>query len=160
MTQAKAENLRKCMCSQFSAIYQLCKEVLDCAKKPELIKVTLETLLKFLSWIPIGYIFETDLVTILCNKVNASIYGALLIWICHASYSYHTIIQYLINPEYRTITLKCLTEIGGLSVQENYNYCRKFAAFFTCAMTHINKMVPITKGSLKQAPLTWVVLRS
>jgi exportin-1 len=68
MTQAKTDSLRKCMCSQFAAIYQLCKEVLDCAKKPELIKVTLETLLKFLSWIPLGYIFETDLVTILCNK--------------------------------------------------------------------------------------------
>ncbi|CAO3673608.1 unnamed protein product [Umbelopsis vinacea] len=120
MTQAKASNLRKCMCSQFSAIYQLCQEVLACAKKPELIKVTLETLLNFLNWIPIGYIFETDLVTILCNK-------------------------YLITPEYRTITLKCLTEIGGMSVQENYNYCRKFGALFTCAMTHINKMVPITK---------------
>ncbi|KAI8576810.1 hypothetical protein K450DRAFT_255082 [Umbelopsis ramanniana AG] len=120
MTQAKADSLRKCMCSQFAAIYQLCKEVLDCAKKPELIKVTLETLLKFLSWIPLGYIFETDLVTILCNK-------------------------YLICPEYRIATLKCLTEIGGLCVQENYNYCRKFGAMFTCAMTHINKMVPLTK---------------
>ncbi|KAM3583599.1 Karyopherin transporter [Umbelopsis sp. WA50703] len=120
MTQAKADGLRKCMCSQFFAIYQLCKEVLDHAKKPELIKVTLETLLRFLSWIPLGYIFETDLVTILCNK-------------------------YLTSPEYRIITLKCLTEIGALSVQENYNYCRKFGAMFTCAMTHINKMVPITK---------------
>lgn len=35
-----------------------------------------------------------------------------------------------------------------MSVQENYNYCRKFGALFTCAMTHINKMVPITKGTL------------
>ncbi|KAH8549901.1 nuclear export factor CRM1 [Umbelopsis sp. PMI_123] len=120
MTQSKTENLRKCMCNQFADIFQLCKEVLGCAKKPELIKVTLETLLKFLSWIPLGYIFETDLVTILCNK-------------------------YLICPEYRIITLKCLTEIGALNVQENYNYCRKFGAMFTCAMTHINKMVPITK---------------
>lgn len=70
MTQAKADCLRKCMCNQFYSIYQLCKEVLDHAKKPELIKVTLETLLGFLSWIPLGYIFETDIVTILCNKVS------------------------------------------------------------------------------------------
>ena len=34
-----------------------------------LVKSTLETLLKFLNWIPLGYIFETKLISSLIYKV-------------------------------------------------------------------------------------------
>jgi Exportin 1-like protein len=40
-----------------SEVFQLCHEVLDKANKPSLIKATLETLLRFLNWIPLG-LFE------------------------------------------------------------------------------------------------------
>lgn len=69
MTQLKASNLKDQMWREFSEIYNLCKEVLDKAQKPSLIKATLETLLRFLNWIPLGYIFETDLIETLRTRV-------------------------------------------------------------------------------------------
>lgn len=65
MTQLKTSNLRQSICNEFSEIFRLCKEILEKATKPSLIKATLETLLRFLSWIPLGYIFETDLLQLL-----------------------------------------------------------------------------------------------
>lgn len=65
MTQLKTSSLRQSICNEFAEIFTLCKEVLEKATKPSLIKSTLETLLRFLSWIPIGYIFETDLLDLL-----------------------------------------------------------------------------------------------
>ena len=50
--------------------------------------MTLETLLRFLNWIPLGYIFETELIPQLINT-------------------------FLVIPIFRNITLKCLTEIGN-----------------------------------------------
>ena len=69
MTQAKQKNLKNQMCGEFSEIFQLCHQVLEKAQKPSLIKATLSTLLRFLNWIPLGYIFETNLIDILHNRV-------------------------------------------------------------------------------------------
>ncbi len=52
--------------------------------------VTLETLLRFLSWIPLGYIFETNMVNTLIE-------------------TFFTV------PMFRNVTLRCLTEIGMLN---------------------------------------------
>ncbi|KAK8093828.1 hypothetical protein PG997_000513 [Apiospora hydei] len=59
MTSAKTRNLKTTMCNEFSQIFQLCQEILTTANQPTLIKATLETLLRFCNWIPLGYIFET-----------------------------------------------------------------------------------------------------
>lgn len=70
MTQAKTKALKQSMCSEFQEIFTLCTEVLEKAKKPSLIKATLETLLRFLNWIPLGYIFETRVIDYLVNQVR------------------------------------------------------------------------------------------
>ncbi|KAJ3008316.1 UNVERIFIED_CONTAM: Karyopherin transporter [Siphonaria sp. JEL0065] len=103
------------MCGQFSEIFQLCQQVLDKATKPSLINATLETLLRFLNWIPLGYIFETTLVDLLCTR-------------------------FLEIPDFKNVTLKCLTEIGGLQVGPEYN--ERFANLFNMVMTCINRMIP------------------
>jgi exportin-1 len=72
MTQQKTNNLKNQMCGEFSEIYQLCKEVLDRAQKTSLIKATLQTLLRFLNWIPLGFIFETDLIDTLTSRVSCN----------------------------------------------------------------------------------------
>ena len=59
MTSAKARHLKQSMTDEFTGIYNLCSEILRDADQPNLIKATLETLLRFLNWIPLGYIFET-----------------------------------------------------------------------------------------------------
>ena len=43
-------------------IFGLCMFVLDKTQKPALVEATLQTLLRFLNWIPLGYIFETPLI--------------------------------------------------------------------------------------------------
>jgi exportin-1 len=69
MTQAKTKALKASLCQEFSEVFQLCHEILENADKPSLINATLHTLLRFLNWIPLGYIFETNLIDILCNRV-------------------------------------------------------------------------------------------
>lgn len=39
------------------------------SENPALVGATLETLLRFLNWIPLGYIFETELIPLLITKV-------------------------------------------------------------------------------------------
>lgn len=115
MTQVKTKNLKNQMCGEFSEVFQLCSEVLEKAQKPSLIKATLETMLKFLNWIPLGYIFETNVID-------------------------HLIGRFLEVPEYRNVTLKCLSEIAGLQVVPEYD--AKFVVLFNMVMTSVNRMIP------------------
>ncbi|KAG0245961.1 CRM1 C terminal-domain-containing protein [Mortierella sp. GBAus27b] len=117
MTQVKTKNLKNSMCGEFSEIFQLCSEVLEKANKPSLIKATLDTLLRFLNWIPLGYIFETNLV----ESLRA---------------------RFLDVPQFRNVTLRCLTEIGSLSVSADYN--DRFVIIFNIVMTSIAKTIPIS----------------
>jgi len=89
MTQAKIKELKESFNKDFAKIYQLCDLILGSAKKPELISVTLQTLLRFLNWIPIGYIFETSMLEVLIGK-------------------------FLPIPQFRNDTLSCLVEIATL----------------------------------------------
>ncbi len=47
---------------------QLCEFVLSAASRPSLLAVTLETLANFVTWIPAKFIFETQLLEILCIR--------------------------------------------------------------------------------------------
>jgi exportin-1 len=117
MTQAKTKNLKTTMCQEFSAIFQLCSEVLQMAEEPSLIKETLETLLRFLNWIPLGYIFETPIIETLRSR-------------------------FLEVPEFRNVTMKCLTEIGSLQVNQA-QYDEKLVEMFTSVMTTVAKIIPL-----------------
>ncbi|WKT49207.1 Exportin-1, C-terminal [Fusarium oxysporum f. sp. vasinfectum] len=70
MTSTKTRNLKQTMCAEFSQIFNLCQEVLNTATQPSLIKATLETLLRFCNWIPLGYIFETPLIETLRTRFS------------------------------------------------------------------------------------------
>ncbi|KAF8892569.1 CRM1 C terminal-domain-containing protein [Infundibulicybe gibba] len=115
MTQTKIKNLKNQMCGEFSEIFKLCSEVLGDANKTSLIKATLETLLRFLNWIPLGYIFETTIIDLLLNR-------------------------FLEAPEFRNVTLKCLAEIAALNVGPEYD--PKFVILFAMVMTSVNRMIP------------------
>ncbi|EME38538.1 hypothetical protein DOTSEDRAFT_75903 [Dothistroma septosporum NZE10] len=122
MTSTKTRQLKQSMCDEFSAIYQLCAEILRTADQPSLIKATLETLLRFLNWIPLGYIFETP----------GS--GQSLIETLRS--------RFLEVPEFRNITLKCLTEIGSLQTEQNWS--EKLVQMFTETLTTISKIIPLS----------------
>lgn len=70
MTQAKIKNLKNQLGDEFSEIFKLCCEILEEAQKSSLIRATLETLLRFLNWIPLGYIFETSIIDLLITRVS------------------------------------------------------------------------------------------
>src|SRR5215469_14330177 len=101
MTSTKAKELKQSMCDEFTSIYQLCSDILKTASQPTLIKATLETLLRFLNWIPLGFIFETPPAGISLIETLRS--------------------RFFEVPDFRNITLKCLTEIASLHTEPQYN---------------------------------------
>ncbi|XP_023268187.1 exportin-1-like [Seriola lalandi dorsalis] len=115
MTQVKAKHLKDSMCNEFSQIFQLCQFVMENSQNAPLVHATLETLLRFLNWIPLGYIFETKLISTLVYK-------------------------FLNVPMFRNVTLKCLTEIAGVSVNQ---YEEQFVNLFTLTMCQLKQMLPL-----------------
>uniref|UniRef100_A0AAY5KLI1 Exportin-1 n=1 Tax=Esox lucius TaxID=8010 RepID=A0AAY5KLI1_ESOLU len=112
MTQVKAKHLKDSMCNEFSQIFQLCQFVMENSQNAPLVHATLETLLRFLNWIPLGYIFETKLISTLVYK-------------------------FLNVPMFRNVTLKCLTEIAGVSVSQ---YEEQFVNLFTLTMCQLKQV--------------------
>ncbi|CAF4847692.1 exportin-1 [Pieris napi] len=116
LTQTKAKHLKDTMCSEFSQIFQLCQFVLENSQNAPLVDATLHTLLRFLNWIPLGYIFEMKLISTL-------------------------IFKFLNVPMFRNVTLSCLTEIAGVTVS---NYEEQFVALLVQTMEQLEIMLPLT----------------
>lgn len=123
MTQAKANSLKLSLKAEFEEIFKLCYEVLDKTTKPSLIIATLNTLLKYIHWIPLNYIFQTDLLALFTDK-------------------------FLAPPDTRSITLKCLTEVSSLISPANEE---KFIVFFQSAMEKLVTIVTLSGTSLKKS---------
>ena len=122
MTSAKAKKLKESFNADFSLIFQLCEYIMANSVKESLLVCTFQTLLKFLNWIPLGYIFETQLVKTLVYK-------------------------FLPQPAFRNDVLACLTEIGSLDIGTIYEsltgdigaaYDGHFEALFTEVATAIS----------------------
>ena len=92
MTTAKIRTMKESLNEEFSKIFQLCDFILARSQRPSLIKATLQTLQRFLTWIPLGFIFETSLIQSLVD-------------------------QFFVVPAFRVETLECLTEIASLQVR-------------------------------------------
>lgn len=95
MTSKKVAGLKDSLNTQFATIYELCDFVFKShiqspgSIKASLLETTLSTLAKFLEWIPVHYIFETDLIQTL-------------------------LMHFWDPPEYRIECVKCLNEIACL----------------------------------------------
>ena len=72
MTEEAASALKQSLAASFTLIFTLCQELLhewpSLTHPPTLKKATLEALQRYLHWIPSGYIFETDLLLLLCTR--------------------------------------------------------------------------------------------
>lgn len=119
MTSTKTRNLKATMCNEFSAIFNLCTEVLTTATQKSLVLATLQTLLRFCNWIPLGYIFETELITTLRER-------------------------FLEVAEFRNVTLQVLTEIGALQNPGPQNYDEQLIKMFTETLKSISNIIPIS----------------
>ena len=62
MTSTQVKEMKQNLNNEFASIFQLCEYVLQNSQEPNLLRTTLKTLLRFLHWIPLGYIFETNLI--------------------------------------------------------------------------------------------------
>jgi exportin-1 len=91
LTQAKTRELKAQFTHEFGLVFELCQFIMQHSMQPLLVQSTLKTLQRFLSWIPAGFVFETDLVEQLISK-------------------------FLPVPMLCNDTIKCLTEIVGLDV--------------------------------------------
>ncbi|AOA61915.1 Karyopherin transporter [Komagataella phaffii CBS 7435] len=112
MTQAKAQELKNSMSREFGEIFKLCFEVLDKAEKPSLLEATLNCLLKYIPWIPLGYIFETDLLNYLSEK-------------------------FFKDQQFRLTSLKCLTEVSAIRPTQEYEqyYLKYFKTILEALVT-------------------------
>lgn len=96
MVARKVAKLKDSLNTQFSTIFELCNFIFQThiqspgTIKQSLIITTLSTLSNFLSWIPLGYVFETDLIQ-------------------------NLLVHFWDPLEYRIECVKCLNEIACLS---------------------------------------------
>lgn len=114
MTSKKVSELTEGFRNEFSLIYQLCEAILQQAQKPSLLSATLQTLLRFLNWIPRPYIFETNMLEVLITK-------------------------FLPVQQFRNDTLRCLTEIVGMT-ENGYN--DKFELIYVYVMKVMPNVLP------------------
>nr|GLL19917.1 protein EXPORTIN 1A isoform X1 [Ipomoea trifida] len=100
--------------SEFQLIHELCLYVLSASQRTELIRATLATLHAFLSWIPLGYIFESPLL--------------------------ETLLKFFPVHAYRNLTLQCLTEVAALSFGDFYNM--QYVKMYTIFMAQLQTILP------------------
>lgn len=96
ITAAKTKELKAELNNEFKQIYELCMFVLTADNVgTSLMRAALGTMHAFLSWVPLGYIFETSLA--------------------------QTLLRLFPVEAYRNLVLKCLTEVGSLQVPQEHD---------------------------------------
>jgi exportin-1 len=91
ITSTRKAQIQQQFNNEFSNVFALCQEVLGNTNSSQLVDVTLQTLLRFLKWIPLAYVFESNLIEILAMK-------------------------FFPEPVFRNRVLECLTEIVSLDL--------------------------------------------
>jgi len=118
MTQAKTKKLKETYNRDFFLVYQLCEYVLKASNRHSLLYCTLDALSRFLTWIPLGYVFETSMVELLIVKFFPSSV-----------------------PEFRNLAIQCLSEISNLQVDAAHD--PQFERMFIGVMEQLVKMMPV-----------------
>jgi exportin-1 len=116
LTQEKIRTMKESLNKDFAAVYKLCEYILMNSKDTILVTSTLRTLLRFLRWINVRYIFETKLIELL-------------------------VLKFFPVSIFQNDTLRCLVEIGSLTLNEHQNYNPIFVKLFMATMSHVMKMI-------------------
>lgn len=96
LTARKMRNMKDSLNNEFSKIYELCEMVLSSSTKPSLIIATLQTLQRFLSWVALAFIFETQLINVLiANFLPNPLFRYVIVYYYH--YYQHYYYYYLNN---------------------------------------------------------------
>lgn len=102
------------MCSEFQLIHELCLYVLSASQRQELIRATLSALHAYLSWIPLGYIFESPLVIFEISGIRE----------VKKSHNYNILITDLVIFSWRPSLNSSLCQHLGISL---FNVCQRYA---------------------------------
>ncbi|KFK25926.1 hypothetical protein AALP_AA8G181300 [Arabis alpina] len=114
MTLQKIKELKQSLNSEFKLIHELCLYVLSASQRQDLIRATLSALHAYLSWIPLGYIFESPLL--------------------------ETLLKFFPNAAYRNLTLQCLTEVAVLNFGDFYN--AQYVNMYTIFIGQLQAILP------------------
>jgi exportin-1 len=118
MTAEKSRLMKQSLNEEFTKIFQLCEFILGASNKPSLINATLVTLQRFISWIPLGYIFETSLLDTL-------------------------VLKYFPMPAFRVAAVDCLTEVACLPENEiPESYYPAVQQLLTQFITQLEQVIP------------------
>jgi len=121
MKQDRIVELKNQFNDEFAAVFQLCQYVFEQAdalksSRPSLLNGTLHTLERFLMWIPLGYIYETQLIELL--------------------------VAFIQHPALRTSALRCLVEVGALNVSSMY--AARIKTLLVLFMQQLSAILPVT----------------
>ncbi|CAK4226795.1 unnamed protein product [Aphanomyces euteiches] len=116
MTEKKTKALKESLNHEFVQIFRLCEFVLDKSTHIPLLTITLQTLLRFLSWIPLGFIFETSLIETLVKKFFAT-------------------------QAFRNDTIACLSEIATLT-DVPASYDGVYVQMYLGVLHELSRIVP------------------
>lgn len=114
LTAAKTRELKSSFNEQFATVHELCLMVLNSSQRADLVRATLATLNAFLSWVPLGYILESNLV--------------------------ETLLRLFSQPPFRNLTLQCLAEVAALQVGPEQD--PKFATLYAIFMSQLAPVLP------------------
>ncbi|CAB3396830.1 unnamed protein product [Caenorhabditis bovis] len=117
LTQAKEQHLKQQFCGQFQDVFTLCVSILEKCPSNSMVQATLKTLHRFLTWIPVGYVFETNITELLSEN-------------------------FLSLEVYRVITLQCLTEVSLIQIDTNDpSYNEKLVTMFCSTIKEISNLL-------------------
>ena len=114
LTAAKTKELKSSFNEQFASVHELCLLVLNSSQRADLIRATLATLNAFLSWVPLGYIFESNIID--------------------------TLLRLFPQPPFRNIALQCLAEVAALQVGSEYD--SKFSNLYAYFSAQLAPLLP------------------
>lgn len=118
LTSARATQLKMQFCGQFESVFQLCHEILENSDNAQLIYATLQTMHKFFDWVPVGYVFENNMIELITTK-------------------------FLPYPVFRSIAVQCLIEISSISIEGSSQYGSKLVFLLLKTMGVIVEQVPL-----------------
>ena len=129
LTEGKSREMKQHLSSSFTLIFTLCDDVMEqhAHIDAQLLHATLTTTLRFLHWIPVGYIFETKL----CERLST---------------------LFLLKPHCANIAMQCLTEVAAvkLSDEQSDKYqhilLNTFAAVVKHAQQHLQQQLQAVGG--------------
>jgi len=117
LTSSKAAYLKQEFCTQFQAVHALCLEILQSADSPDLVYRTLRTLHGFLSWVPVGFVFENNLIELITER-------------------------FMPFPNFRSLCVQCLVEISSIDIENEPKYGARLDIMFRKVMGVLTDQLP------------------